>query len=100
MLQIEQGNTLRIEIEFMDFDGQPVDPDNIVFKIYDLKYIELSSNPLSDNNKVRNSNGDFLSGKYYIDYVFDKSGTYYIEFLGYVDGKPTLKREKIAVVFI
>lgn len=100
LIQIEQGNTLRIEIEFRDFDNNPVNPQDIVFKIYDLKYVELSSNHLSENNHVRDSNGDAIPGKYYIDHVFDKQGTFYIEFLGYIDGKPTLKREKVAVVFI
>jgi hypothetical protein len=97
--QVEKGNTIKIEIEFLDFDGSPVEPDNIVFKVYDAKFLELSSNLLEPNNKVRDSNGLDVPGQYYIDHVFNQTGSFYIEFLGYIDSKPTLKREKVTVVF-
>lgn len=93
-LYIEKGNTLRIEVEFYDFDNQPVEPINVNFKVYDVRYNELSCNPLTVNNKIRDS-----IGKYFIDHVFEQTGTYFIEFIGYVNDKPTLKRDKIVVVF-
>jgi hypothetical protein len=98
-LQIEKGNTVRIEIEFLDFDNNPAEPTNITFKIYDIKYVELSSNDLTSDNKASNSNGDIIPGKYFIDHVFVTIGSFYIEFLGYINGKPTVKREKVNVVF-
>jgi hypothetical protein len=98
-VRFEKGNTVRLEVEFLGFEDVPVDPDNITFKVYDIKYTELQSNELNESNKIRDADGNPIIGRFYYDYIPQQIGGFYIEFLGYIDNKPTLKRERIDVIF-
>jgi hypothetical protein len=88
------GNNTRIQASFTDFDGSPVDANNIKLIVYDQNYKKI--NEYSINNKKN-------IGVYYIDYIperITRPTTYYIEISGEIGGSVTLMRDTLNVKFI
>jgi hypothetical protein len=88
----QYGTTIRFEAEFFDFDGEPVDPDQVALKIYDHKYNEITSEVGIPNGGV---------GKYYYDYETErKEARLYYEWYAMIDGKPSLRRGEFMTRFV
>ena len=85
-----QNGTVRLRAEFKDFDNLPVTPENVVLKVYDGRKVQIGSDiPVSPIGE----------GIFEYDYVLEEPtyGAIYYEFIGTVDGKPILGREKLCV---
>ena len=90
-IAIETGNTVRFTVKFTDFDGQPVDPDVSLFKVFNRRREELSSNPMvKAENQI---------GVYFYYYTPEEDGEYTVEMYGLVDNKPAVLRKKVKVGF-
>lgn len=90
----QYGNTVRFEVKFYNFNGEPIDPNVIRVIIYNSKYQQLSSDSVGMNNRVN-------IGEYFYDYTTDKKEQkLYYEWYGEIDGKPSLKRGQFMTKFI
>lgn len=95
-IAIETGNTVRFTVTFTDFDKNPVEPDTALFKVFNRRREELSSNPMI---KAPSIEGDDRVGVYYYYYTPIEDGEYTVEMYGIIDNKPALIRKKIKVGF-
>lgn len=90
----QYGNTVRFEVDFFDFDGQPIDPDMTKIIIYNYKYEIIFQETLGVNNRTG-------VGRYYYDYITEeKEQKLYYEWYGEINGKPALKRGDFMTKFI
>lgn len=88
----QSGNTIRFEADFYDYSGVSYDPSHVMFILYDYRYNILSSDVLSDGNKI-------AQGKYFFEMALDK-GSYIYEWRAEKNGKLNLVRKRLAVRFI
>lgn len=89
-----QGDTVRLGVEFRDFDGYLVDPSSITLKIYSVKKEILLSISITASDKVS-------TGIYEYDYVlpFGHSKLYY-EWGSVIGTNPAIERGTIDVEFV
>jgi hypothetical protein len=88
----EQGNTIRARCIFRDWSeetvlGDPIDPTSVVVNTYTAEFVPMivEAVPLSDE-----------VGSYYYDWTLpSEGGNWYIEFVGDIDGKPSVERFKV-----
>ncbi|MBU8908489.1 hypothetical protein [Desertibacillus haloalkaliphilus] len=90
MMHYQEGNTVRLLVEFKDWDNQPVDPDLVKLIILDNSYKKVEENSVGPANRLG-------EGMYYFDYVTKEAGDYIYEWYAEIDGTPSLKRERIFV---
>lgn len=90
-----KGDTVRLEVEFLDTDGYRIEPDEVQLNIYDRRGVAIQSTSLGDSNRVG-------EGEYYYDLVIPYTVEDYItyEFIGTHKNNPVLAREKIHVEFV
>lgn len=90
-----KGDTVRLEVRFMDFDGISVEPEDVTLNIYNEDNVALESILLTSDNRTD-------IGEYYYDYVIPYAMNDYIiyEFSGIHRGRPILSRDKIHVDFV
>ena len=93
--QIEVGDTVRFIANFTDFSGNPTNVDGAVFRVYDRKFNELSSNSM---HQLLNNVGEPIVGSYYFDFSHDKEQELTLEAYGVIDNTPALVREKVVVI--
>lgn len=96
MIEVLSGNTIRLYSYFYDLNNptQLIDPDEVVFTVYDQKWTKVSETVLSAVNKIS-------LGVYFYDYTTPtdfKIGVYNYEFKGIVGGKPSLNRDDFKVI--
>lgn len=96
MIEVLCGNTDRVYSYFYDLNNPDklIDPDEVIFTVYDQKWTKLSETILSDTNKKS-------LGVYFYDYVAPdekKISIYRLEFKGIVGGKPSLNNTMIKTV--
>jgi len=86
------GNTVRLKAEFRDYDGKPVDPQNVKVIVYNQNKI-----PIFTEDAVRES-----EGVYYYDYTitFDEGSPIAFEFNGSLDGHPVLGRQTLSPTWL
>lgn len=89
-MSYQTGNTVRLSVEFKDWDGANVDPESLKLIIYDYQYSKVSEQTVRDSNKTS-------KGNYYYDYVFEKDGGYIYEWKGMIQGLPSLIRKRINI---
>jgi hypothetical protein len=88
------GNTVRLEAEFRNLQGQLIDVDFPKLIIYDYKYNKIAEYPLTASNKSG-------TGKYFYNYETSESPKKLIyEFYGELDGLPTIDRKMFSTKFI
>lgn len=89
------GDTVRLEVQFMDFDGNKVEPTDVTLNIYIGDNVALQSISLSSDNRTS-------VGAYYYDYVIPYTVNDYIvyEYTGLHRDRPILARDKIHVDFV
>jgi len=90
-MQYQQGNTVRLQGTFFDWDGSPIDPDLIEVIIYDVQYKKLNEYPIDASNRQD-------VGKYFLDWIADTVGSFTYEWYAEIDGTPSLQRQRINVV--
>lgn len=83
-------DTVRLIVQFKDFQGNHIAPEDVSLKIYDINYQLLET---ITEGVVNDS-----QGKFYYDYVATDSD-FIFEFSGFYFGKPVLAREKVQVKF-
>lgn len=90
-----KGDTIRLEVKFMDFNGVLVEPDEVTINIYDGDNVAIQSIPLTSENREG-------IGRYYYDYVipYTVNGFIIYEFTGMHRNRPILARDKIHVDFV
>lgn len=88
----EVKDTIRVRAIFRDWapegeEGILLSPTSVTVNIYDGEQAPIQQNLSALNDST---------GSYYYDWTLpDEPGTYYIEFIGDVNGKPQVAREKI-----
>lgn len=89
----QYGTTVRFEAEFFNFAGVATTPETVKLKIYDSKYVELTTeNGIAVTGAV---------GKYFFDYVTPKKEQrLYYEWYAEIEGKPSLKRGEFITKFL
>lgn len=83
------NDTIRLVVEFKDFNGRTINPDNVTLKIYDKKknlIEEITENIKHDGIK------------YYYDYTATDSD-FIFEFSGFYNDKIVLSRQLVKVQF-
>ena len=90
-----KGDTVRLEVEFLDIDGLKIEPYGVSLNVYDRKGVAIQSTSLGEENRTG-------LGEYYYDLVIPYTVEDYItyEFVGDYHGNPVLAREKIHVEFV
>lgn len=83
-------DTIRLVVQFRDFDGRSVSPQNVKLTIYDDKQQLLET--ISTNIEINNNT-------YFYDYVVPEHDFIY-EFSGAHKGKPILARQSVNTKFI
>jgi len=87
----QQGNTVRLQGTFYDWDGNLIDPDLVKVIIYDVQYRQLNEYPLDASNRKS-------VGQYYLDWITDTVGSFTYEMYAEISGTPSLQRQRINVV--
>ena len=82
-------DTIRLFVEFKDFDGKIIHPTNITLKIYDKKQNLIET--ITDNIIQETT-------KYYYDYLATDSD-FIFEFSGFYNDKAVLSRQLVTVKF-
>ena len=82
------GDTVRITAKFHNFDGDPVSPTGVVFRVYDGRRVKVGDDVALLPTGV---------GTYQHDYVVpsDGVGPLYYEITGTLDGNPVLARAEL-----
>lgn len=90
-----KGDTVRLEVKFMDFDGMSVEPTEVTLSVYNEDNVALESIPLTSDNRTG-------IGEYYIDFTIPYATSDYIiyEFSGNHRGRTILARDKVHVDFV
>jgi len=100
MTKVTNGDTVRLIVEFYDFDGNLVDPTNIYITIENKQREVLADISLGAGNKVLNSAGLAQVGKYYYDYTTAEIGIMYYYFKGTINGSTGLRNGSFTVIDI
>lgn len=90
-----KGDTVRLFVKFIDFNGEKVEPNDVTLSIYDEDNIAIQSITLTSDNRTG-------VGEYYFDYTIPYTVTDYViyEYSGIHRGRPILQRDKIHVEFV
>lgn len=90
-----KGDTIRLEVEFKDFDSVRVEPTDVTLAIYNDDGVALQSIQLTSENRTD-------VGQYYFDYTIPYSVSDYIiyEFSGVHRNRPILARDRVSVDFV
>ena len=100
MTKVTKGDTVRLTVEFYDFDDNPIDPTDIYIIIENKRREELINVQLSAANKVLNSAGLPELGKYYYDYTTTETGIMYYYFKGTINSSTGLRNGSFVVMDI
>jgi hypothetical protein len=87
---VQRGNTIRLLATFKDWSGEVIDPDFVQVIVYDRQWQKINEQELGPDNHVE-------TGKYFFNYVPERSGTFYFEWHGRIDGQPSLFRDTLIV---
>ena len=86
-------NTVRLKVEFRDFDGELISPDNVVLRIYKWDREQIGVDIPVNPSEI---------GVFQHDYELPDSPdeSLYFEFEGVMGGNPVIARDKISVVWV
>ena len=84
------GNTVRFRASFYNFADELADPSDVTVNIY----AHIHKTPIETGAPVKES-----TGVYYYDYTIpdDVDGDLVFEFIGTLEEKPTVARQKIEI---
>jgi hypothetical protein len=82
---VQRGNTVRLTAIFKDWDEEFIDPAIVKVIVYDRRWQKVFELELLSDNRVD-------IGSYFLDYVPEQTGTFYIEWQGRIESKPSLHR--------
>ena len=99
-VRLFKGNSTRFNIEYRDLNNNPAIPATPLFKVYDSRYVEIHSEAVNISNILLDEIGDPIPGGYYMEYTFENSSEFVVEFSGVFETKTTLTRQKVKVVFV
>ena len=86
------GNTIKIKATFYDISNVLVDPDAILFKVYNGDKKPLYAKFLTIDNKIS-------TGLYEVNYTLPNETEIFYEFNGVKDGFAIVNREQIKLSF-
>lgn len=92
MSQVFRDDTARLLVEFKDYQGKVIHPDEVSLTIYDE--LENVTSQISATQVKQDGN------KYYYDYVHGMPTNYIFEFRGIYEYSPVLCRQFVKVVFV
>ena len=88
-----KGDTVRLKVNFKDFNGQSVNPSDVKLTIYDINKIQIEQFVLDDTYKLD-------VGVFFYDYVpAGELNEFIFEFVGMVNNKPILSRDSVKIHF-
>lgn len=97
----ESGDTIRAVATFRDWApvgelGDIVDPTGVTVTVYDAEQTVVDKYIYGEDDELTSQ----VAGVYNFDFIIpDAGGSYFIEFNGELDGKPTIVRAKIKSKF-
>lgn len=100
MTKVTKGDTVRLIVEFYDFNNNPIDPTDISIIIENKQREKLINILLDAGSKVLNSAGLPEVGKYYYDYTTTEVGILYYYFKGTINGTTGLRNGSFIVIDI
>ncbi|ADL07752.1 hypothetical protein [Thermosediminibacter oceani] len=84
------GDTIRLYVEFRNFENEKIDPSNINLQILDEQGQEIENITIDSSNKLD-------VGKYFYDYVVPEgTGDLYFVFSGICNNKPIKAKGKFS----
>jgi len=89
----KQGTSVRLSAVFYDWEGNPIDPSNVIIKIYDGRYVKIIEVSLPVDP-------DTGTGEYGYEYTFPNEGEFVYEFYADIDESTSLERTRIRIVFV
>lgn len=91
----QRGDTIKLTCTFYNFDNVAVDPIEVKIIIYDSTYTQVSETILDATHRTG-------TGTYFYNYIadVDKDTKIIYEWLGTIDGTPSIKRGSFKIVFI
>ncbi|MFP3356757.1 hypothetical protein R0K17_05290 [Planococcus sp. SIMBA_143] len=84
-----KGDTVRLCVQFRDFNGNAINPEQVKLTIYDND--ELFTEVITEGII------DLSQGNYFYDYTADSD--FVFEFSGIYFGKPVIARQEVQVKF-
>lgn len=84
------NDTVRLCVQFRDFEGKPINPENVKLTIYDINQAVIE--------EITEEIVDLADGKYHYDYIATNSD-FIFEFSGFYFDKPVLSRQLVRVKF-
>ena len=100
MTKVTKGDTVRLVVEFYDFDNNPIDPTNIYIIVENKQREQLLNIQLSAANRVLNPSGLPEVGKYCYDFTATQTGINYYYFQGTMNGTVGLRNGSFSVIDI
>ncbi|EFV79046.1 hypothetical protein HMPREF1013_00675 [Bacillus sp. 2_A_57_CT2] len=89
-----QGDTIQLRVNFKNFKGELVDPDNVKLTIYKSDKTQIEQIAITDSDKES-------VGIYFYDYTpASELNEIIFEFAGSYNSKPILARGKVELKFI
>ena len=91
----QRGDTIKLTCNFVNFDDIAIDPQEVKVTIYDTNQTLIIENILTIANKTD-------IGAYFYDYIadVDKDTRIIYEWLGTIEGEPSIKRGSFKIVFV
>ena len=95
-MSVKTGDTVRLSVEFKDFNDSYADPTNITLKIYDK-----TKNQIGNNISITDSHKTGI-GKYQYDYTIPTNANDYLvyEVSGILNDKTILGRSAVTVEWV
>ncbi|QHJ71629.1 hypothetical protein [Planococcus halotolerans] len=84
-----RNDTVRLNVQFRDFNGNAINPESVKLVIYDKQELVVET--------ITEGVIDLSQGNYFYDYTADSDFIY--EFSGIYFGKPVVAREAVQVKF-
>jgi len=100
MTRVTVGDTVRLIVEFYDFNGDPIDPTSITITVENKQREILLQESITGADHVLNDKGLAIPGQYYYDFETTEVGIQYYYFKGTINGTPGLRNGSFSVMDI
>jgi len=89
---VQKFDTVRLVVQFRDFNGNAINPTDVKLTIYDLQEEIIEA--------ITNGIVDLTQGNYQYDYTDTTGSDFVFEFSGVFNDKPVLARQEVKIKFI
>ncbi len=85
------NDTIRLIVQFRDFNGQPINPTDVKLTIYDKQQVDET---------ITDGIINIEQGNYQYDYTDTTNSDFVFEFSGVFNDKTVLARQEVKIKFI